>query len=114
MCEICNVTGNFDPDRHADGTGFDGPIMATVNEGADAAASTATAYSISVGDTFNGTLSAAGDRDWVAITLTAGQTYDITLNGGSLSDPFLRLYDSGGNLIGYNDDVSYPSNLNSG
>ena len=108
MCVMCNMTGTFDPSRHLDGSGFDGtldgPIAATVSETTDAASSTSTAYSMSVGDSFNGTVSSNGDRDWVAITLTAGESYDIALNGGSLSDPYLRLYDSSGNLIGYNDD----------
>ncbi|EBA14592.1 Neutral zinc metallopeptidase, partial [Roseobacter sp. SK209-2-6] len=98
------MTGTFDPSRHAEGNGFDGgPVRAAIAESVDAAAGTGTNYTMSVGDTFNGTLW-LGDRDWVRVTLTAGESYNITLNGVSLTDPYLRLYDSSGNLVAYNDD----------
>jgi serralysin len=83
---------------------LDYPNAATVIETSDAAASTSTGYSMSVGDTFSGTLGSAGDRDWVAVTLTAGSTYEVALDGVSLSDPYLRVYDSSGTLVYYNDD----------
>jgi serralysin len=72
------------------------PNAITVIETADAAAGTSTGYSISVGDTFSGTLSAPGDRDWVAVSLTSGSTYEVSLEGVSLSDTYLRVYDSSG------------------
>ena len=82
--------------------------MTVITETTDAAAGTSTAYTIAVGDTFQGALGASGDRDWIAITLTAGETYNISLSGdGSgtqLSDPYLRLYNAGGSLIAQNDD----------
>ncbi|UWQ79150.1 M10 family metallopeptidase C-terminal domain-containing protein [Leisingera sp. S132] len=64
---------------------------------------------MSAGDTFQGTLSTNGDRDWVAITLTEGETYEFELSGaasggGTLSDPYLRLYNSQGSLIRSDDD----------
>lgn len=102
MCQICALTRTFDPLRHSDGE--EATSFAAVSEFTDAAANTGTSYSINVGDTFNGMLSAAGDRDWVAVTLSAGSTYDIALTGVSLSDPYLRLYDSNGTLVTYNDD----------
>ena len=88
---------------------FDAPEPgATVSEFADAAASTATTASIAVGNSFEGTLSAAGDRDWVAVTLQAGQTYSVSLAGdnssGELSDPYLRLYNSSGVQVAVDDD----------
>ena len=49
-----------------------GSIVAETSDAADNANSS---YSISVGDTFSGTLSHEGDRDWVGITLTAGVSY---------------------------------------
>lgn len=101
---MCNMTGTFDPARHIEGNGFVGPIMATIAEGVDAAANATTAYTISVGDSFSGNLDPLGDRDWVAVSLTAGQTYDVALNGTSLSDPFLRVYDASGTLVSSNDD----------
>lgn len=96
----------FDPARHGEGGS-----AAQLSEGADAAAGVVTAYQMAPGDSFIGSLSSLGDRDWVAVTLTAGQTYTIDLSGqngggGTLADPYLRLYDSTGALIGVNDDGS--------
>ncbi|TKD18411.1 matrixin family metalloprotease [Rhodobacter capsulatus] len=82
------------------------PLYAAVNEGADAGAGTSTTYTMSVGDTFNGAIAASGDRDGVRINLVAGQTYQFNLNGGTLSDTYLRLYDAAGNQIAYNDDAN--------
>ena len=106
MCFLCNATQTFDPLRHGEDSGQD---FATISEGFDASASTATAYSMSVGDTFNGSIGNSSDEDWVAITLTAGETYRIDLTGsssgnGTLSDPLLRLHSSSGTQITSNDD----------
>lgn len=107
MCFLCNATQTFDPLRHGeDGAGE----FAAITEGFDASASTATAYSMSVGDTFSGSIGNSSDEDWVAITLTAGETYRIDLTGsssgnGTLSDPLLRLHSSSGSEIASNDDA---------
>jgi len=106
MCFLCNATQTFDPLRHGEDSGQD---FATIFEGFDASASTATVYSMSVGDTFNGSIGNSSDEDWVAITLTAGETYRIDLTGsssgnGTLSDPLLRLHSSSGTQITSNDD----------
>ena len=106
MCFICSSTQTFDPQRH---TAEEGRSFAALTETTDAAASLLTTYVMSVGDSFSGTISTDGDRDWISITLTAGETYQISLNGsdsgsGSLSDPFLRLYDSTGTFITQDDD----------
>lgn len=110
MCEICAATATFDPLRHT-GIGLDGdPIFATVNEVADAPSSISTPYAISVGDTFRGTLSGSADpTDYVAVQLTAGQTYTITHTGvsgggGTLSDPYLRVLSSAGSVLDFDDD----------
>ncbi|MFQ5437476.1 MAG: M10 family metallopeptidase C-terminal domain-containing protein [Paracoccaceae bacterium] len=82
-------------------------VFANLIETANAPANTSTPYTMSVGDTFSGSLSYTGDKDWVAIDLTAGQSIAITLDGtGSqaLSDPYLYLYNSGGSQIASNDD----------
>ncbi len=106
MCEICSMTATFDPGRHPG----QGPFEATVFEGGDAPGSTATPYAVSIGDTFEGTLTASSDTsDVIAVTLTAGTTYEITHSGsagsgGTLSDPYLRLLDSGGAQIAASDD----------
>ncbi|KIC43929.1 hypothetical protein RA29_21625, partial [Tateyamaria sp. ANG-S1] len=86
--------------RHAPGE----PVFADLYEAEDAAESTATTYSMSIGDTFNGELSSVLDEDWVSIELTAGTTYSISHVGVSLSDPLVRLYDSTGQQIAVNDD----------
>jgi len=59
---------------------------------------------ISIGDTESGTLEQSSDRDWFAVNLEAGVSYDFTLTGGSLSDPYLRIYDDSERLVGLNDD----------
>jgi Ca2+-binding RTX toxin-like protein len=68
---------------------------------------------IAVGGALQATLQQAGDRDWFQVTLTAGSTYRIDMNGaggvGSLPDPYLRLHDAAGNLLASNDDVSSSS-----
>ena len=90
--------------------GANGDILGGQEDG-DASASNDTAYSIAVGEYFLGTIGQTGDRDRVAVTVTAGQTITFTLasdtwNGPSLVDPFLRLYDSSGTLLAENDDSS--------
>ncbi|WP_417767019.1 M10 family metallopeptidase C-terminal domain-containing protein [Stappia sp.] len=112
MCELCAMVG---PEVAKEVNGFDcdappaepGPDMATVTETGDAPAGRTTPYAMGVGDTFSGNLGSVGDRDWVAITLTAGSTYQITLDGAGASplyDPYLRLYNTDGLLIASNDD----------
>ena len=82
-----------------------------VTEEGDANASTVTPYSIGVGDRFTGSISSVDPRDWVAIELVQGQDYVFTLGGrggepAQLTDPILRLMNSGGNQITFNDDIN--------
>ena len=63
---------------------------------------------VGVGGSNTGSIETSGDRDWFAVTLTAGQTYQFDLKGsatgqGTLADPFLRLRDSS-NSLPFNDD----------
>jgi serralysin len=102
------MTQTFDPTRHLDG----GPIFAEITEGADAAENRTTAYTMSVGDTFSGTISSSSDEDWIRVELTEGVTYQIAHNGISLSDPLVRLYDASGAQIAFNDDIVFGVNLN--
>ena len=66
---------------------------------------TSTTGTVTVGGSVTGDLEADGDRDWFAVTLQAGRTYRIDLEGsetdkGTLSDPNLRgIYDASGVLI---------------
>lgn len=87
----------------------------TQTEGPDASSGSFTAYTMVVGDNFNGTLGAS-DRDAVAITLNAGQSITIALegnteNGNALANPHLRLRDSNGNVIFENDDTLGPNSM---
>ena len=92
--------------------------MATVKEMMmqDAAAGAGTAYSMSAGDTFEGTITnMAGDsEDWISIEMEAGTTYTITVTGTLAAsgggedqgdmDTILTLLDSKGGMIAMNDD----------
>jgi len=103
MCFICAQFSPFEPECAYNEVG------AVITEVADAPAGPSTPYTINPGDTFLGTLSPAGDRDWVRIDLVAGQAYEIGLygaggGGGTLSDPYLRVYDAGGVQRAFDDD----------
>jgi serralysin len=76
-------------------------------ETTDAAASTATAYDLVVGQSGVGVLSNSADQDWFAINLVAGETYSFRLLGFDsdfLTDPLIRLMDGSGAEIVSNDD----------
>jgi serralysin len=79
-------------------------------ETSDAAGNISTAYYMSVGDDFRGTLSSGADRDVVALALTAGQTVVIEHNadasaGNPSADPYLWLLGSAGQVLAQNDDA---------
>lgn len=59
---------------------------------------------LTVGGTYSDTLETIGDRDWVRIVLDPGEYVQVALNGIGLSDPYLRVYDAGRNLVTQNDD----------
>lgn len=103
MCILCMIS----PDLNPLTLGSNGPAFATVTESGDAAAGTNTQYRINVGDTFSGTIDSSSDEDWIAVTLTAGSYYEISLTGTSanpLSDPFLTILDASGFFVASNDD----------
>ena len=66
---------------------------------------------LEVNDSNSGNLEVAGDHDWFNIILKKSNTYEFIVTGESLTDTYLRLYDSSGNLIAFNDD--YANTLNS-
>jgi len=69
--------------------------------------STGTSSTLSGGSSVRGFINAGGDQDWYAVTLTAGQTYTLALSGfgvGALSDAYLRLLDSSGVQVAFDDD----------
>ena len=65
-----------------------------------------TTATISVGGTVSDTLEVVGDHDWFKINLTAGQSISVLLDGLTLEDAYLRIYDSSGNLLFENDDIN--------
>ena len=77
--------------------------MSTITETTDAAANSSTTYQMGVGDDFYGSLDPQ-TSDWIAVTLTQGQTYSIGsvgigTKGSGLTDPLLVLHDADGNLL---------------
>ena len=73
----------------------------------DIADNMTTTARIAVGGTFDGQIETSGDRDWVRINLSAGQRVQVNLDGTTLPDPYLRIYDTSGALIAENDDANY-------
>ena len=73
---------------------------------------TGTTGTVTVGSSTTGVINYTGDRDWFAVTLEAGKTYRIDLEGsetsaGTLRDPYLRgVHDENGVFLGgtTNDD----------
>ena len=66
---------------------------------------------LNIDNTTNGTLEENGDRDWFQVNLKSGGIYNFAVTGNSLSDPYLRLYDSDGQKLEQNDD--HNGSLNS-
>jgi serralysin len=101
---MCAATSTFDPGRHDDAE------FATIFEGVDAPDHIGTPYTMSVGDSFVGSISSTADTmDVVAIQLIAGQSYSIDLSGlygggGTLSDAYVFITNSSGTTVGANDD----------
>ena len=110
MCILCDLGGrNIHQFGGLNYIGLSSSLGNLVSESSDAANNSSTRYLISVGDNFSGNLSSSGDRDWVGITLNEGISYEFNLTGsrssdGTLYDPYLRLYNSNGTLLTFNDD----------
>ncbi|MEX5728137.1 Ca2+-binding RTX toxin-like protein [Rhodovulum iodosum] len=85
----------------------------------DYADSTSTDGTVAVGGSSTGVIEEDGDRDWFAVTLQAGRSYQFDLEGaqtsaGTLSDPYIRgLYDSAGDRISNTTDDDGGDGLNS-
>ncbi len=105
MCTICSSFNPFGGEwLHSN------PVARTVTEAADAPNGTSTPYVLEAGDTFEGTLGFAGDWDWIAVEVTAGTTYTVTMTPGTMEDPYLVIYDTDGNFVtnvdfGYDGDA---------
>ncbi|MBF0158572.1 MAG: pre-peptidase C-terminal domain-containing protein [Magnetococcales bacterium] len=83
----------------------------------DIASDSTTTATLSLGEGKTASIDFSGDRDWWAITLTAGVSYRFSLEGGqasqqsALPDPYLQLLNSGSTVVAYNANVS-PANNN--
>ena len=85
----------------------DGTATATVNiVNDDFPGNSSTTGAVAVGGTATGSIDADGDADWFSVTLETGKSYRLdvmgesaTEDGGTLSDPFLKLYDASGNAF---------------
>ncbi|OWF65914.1 hypothetical protein B6A14_09155 [Polynucleobacter hirudinilacicola] len=81
-----------------------GPNLA---EKVDALATIKTTYTLAVGQTARGEISAKGDHDFYKVSLVAGQTYtfaEIGTGVSSLKDPFLAIVNASGKRVASNDD----------
>ncbi|NGZ06279.1 MAG: hypothetical protein G8237_07975 [Magnetococcales bacterium] len=81
-------------------------LTARTNSNDNVADSTETTASITVdGDSVDGVIDTAFERDWYRVSLTSGQNYEISVRGaasnsGSLSDPVLiGVYDADGRVL---------------
>ncbi|WP_310475484.1 pre-peptidase C-terminal domain-containing protein [Sandarakinorhabdus sp.] len=75
----------------------------------DFAGSPSTSGAVQIGGRRTGAVDRAGDEDWFSVLLEAGRTYQFDLRGahsgdGTLSDPLLRILDSNGNVVQFDDD----------
>ncbi len=80
----------------------------------DIPASAATTAAITTfGTAVTSTIDFLGDHDWFRVNLVAGQKYVFTLDGTTLSDPLLTLFNASGVQLATNDDVEPGYNPNS-
>ncbi len=70
-----------------------------------------TTGTIATGSSVTGELETPGDNDWFRIILDKAYTYHFKVSGDSLSDSFLKLYNSAGEVLASNDD--YDGSLDS-
>ncbi len=69
---------------------------------------------LAVGGSVSSAIDTIGDHDWFAISLTAGTTYLLNMNGtglGGPADTFLYLYNSSSTLVAFNDDFGNSTDL---
>lgn len=85
--------------------------QASLSEGVDAADGTDTAYAVSVGDIFAGSIDPANDSDWIRITLEENESYVFVSFGVGgttlgLNETLLTLRSETGVELAFNDDVA--------
>ena len=72
----------------------------------DIPGNSSTTASITVGGSVSNTLELLGDHDWFRISLTAGQSITVFVDGITLEDPYLYIRNSAGVVIAENDDIN--------
>ncbi|WP_310619888.1 M10 family metallopeptidase [Flexibacterium corallicola] len=85
------------------------PSDTYIIEGSDAAENKTTDYEIELGDTFQGSIGAYKDVDYIAVTLEAGKAYEVSMdayagNGNALSDPKFYIMGINGESLPLADD----------
>ena len=98
------VPGSHDEHHHGPEKADPAAIDAT---GFSIPDNTSTTETMVVGGSFTSTIDYEGDRDWIAVTLQSGGTYEIDLfgsGGAALNDTYLRFYNSFGSLLDEDDD----------
>lgn len=78
---------------------------------------TSTTAQLAIGSSITGGMQFRGDHDWIRVQLIGGHTYQIEERGyasgnGTLSDPYVRLYNSSGVEIAHDDDAGVGLNSN--
>ncbi|QLA14669.1 clostripain-related cysteine peptidase [Desulfolutivibrio sulfoxidireducens] len=112
------ATGTYYVAARGYGTGT-GTYTVAVTQVDDYAASKSTTGTVSVGDSVAGVVNSPGDTDWFAVTLTAGQSYTIDLQGvdtgkGTLANPYLQgVYTASGTFLSGTSDHNSGTGLDS-
>ncbi len=91
------VSGTYFLDAQEYGVDASGVYRVLVN-------SSPVAGAIALGAPVAGSTDFAGDVDQYSISLVGGVTYNVILNGGTLTDPFLELLDVDGAVLDSDDD----------
>lgn len=105
---VAGSTGVYFIDAGAWSDAYTGEYTVTVTA-FEVPGDTSTTSTIGKTDIVTGLIDTAGDHDWYAIDLNAGDGIDIFLRSigtDALNDPYLRIYDSNGNLVAGNDNGS--------
>ena len=118
---LSDASGGWLADAAGAGTILNTEHTTSVSEpqGGDLPGNTSTAGRVAVGESATGRINSTTDRDWFAVTLQAGRSYSIDLEGvatsaGTLWNPNITgVYDSNGNRIGYTGDEDGGVGLNS-
>jgi Ca2+-binding RTX toxin-like protein len=86
----------------------DGPQEVNESGGDVIPGSVETGFTLTLGQSETGTINTENDRDWFAVTLVAGQTYQFDLVSSSganpLTDPYLELRNEFGAIQAIDDD----------